>query len=88
MSSTEQHFTVQQVANQLSVSTDTILRMIRGGRLKAVNLRPDAKKACFRISQSDIDDLFADLQSESQQPAKPKPPRKRRRANKPIEQIV
>ncbi len=47
--------TVNQAAEHLKVSTDTILKMIHSGALKAINLRAKNKRPMFRIKQSDLD---------------------------------
>lgn len=49
-------YSIQEFAQELSVSTDTIRRAIKNGRISAIRVG-SSKKGAFRIAYSEIDRL-------------------------------
>lgn len=50
----EQYYTVRQLASKLQVSTDTILRKIRGGQITASDLAEADSRSLYRIPESEV----------------------------------
>jgi excisionase family DNA binding protein len=51
-------YTVSEVAAEAKTSTATIIRHIKAGRLKAINLACGSRRADYRILKSDLDDFI------------------------------
>lgn len=66
-------FTVQQVAEILQLTEESILAMIHSGELPAsnVNLKPDAKRPRWRIQEADLGKLLLRTRHQAA-PAEPK----------------
>ncbi len=78
--------TLETVAEQLGVSTDTLKAWIRSGELLAVNVScdPKSRKPRLRIRQADLDAFLAGRAVASDQPQ----PRTRRRKLPTVKQYV
>ena len=56
---TDQWLTPEQVAAVLAVSPSTVTRWLRVGHLPGRNLANGARKACWRVSEKELQDWVA-----------------------------
>jgi len=59
--------TIREVAERLGVSTDTVLRDSKLGRLRVINMRPPGMKPKYRVTEEAFDEYAKGL-SESSTP--------------------
>lgn len=55
----DKFFTPKEIANSLSVSTRTVINMIRTGKLRAVNVA-GLKRMTYRVYEKELDRFIAE----------------------------
>lgn len=50
-----EYLTTAQVAKILSLNTRSVTRMIRGGRIKAIDVNVNGLRSLYRVKRSDLD---------------------------------
>jgi excisionase family DNA binding protein len=76
----KKYLTVAEVQDRLHLAkSDSVLKLIHSGALRAVNIAAGSRRALWRISEADLDAFLASRQAQPE-PSQDKRNRRRRQA--------